>query len=386
MAATEGSPTSTIVSRDELLGPLRQLVASATAEPVAWRLEQLSGGFGNPVSLGLYRVSGEGQDGGRAFTWSLVLKMAQSPANVGMPDLGGGDDVTHWNYWRREALLYQSDLLARLPSGLAAPRCYGVAEQPGNVTWLWLETIVDGYDGRWPVARYELAARHLGRMGGAFADGWRPEAYPWLSRSQLRQFTGEATKFAPWSLDAEGLAAAMKHPIFDRLFTPSGRDAFRTCVLEQGRLLDTLDQLPRTFGHQDAYPTNLMSRRDANGQEITVALDWALAGLAPLGSDLAQLFIGLCLNVGELDPAEAERLLMSAYRHGLRDSGWAGDEDTAVRGFLAATVVRLTFLLRFFLGPLLIGKSGSGAEATLDTLAEQIGPQARLLESLAGRT
>ena len=101
---------------------------------IAWQVAPLGGGFGNPVSLGLYRVSGQGHDGGRDFDWSLVLKMVQSPANVGMAQLGGGDDMTHWNYWRREALLHASSLLAGLPPGLEAPRCYGVAERPGDVT------------------------------------------------------------------------------------------------------------------------------------------------------------------------------------------------------------------------------------------------------------
>jgi hypothetical protein len=50
--------------------------------------------------------------------------------------------------------------------------------------------------------------------------------------------------------------------------------------------------LPLTLGHQDAYPTNLMSRYDDRGQEVTVALDWGWSA-SPIGSDLAQLFIGL---------------------------------------------------------------------------------------------
>lgn len=373
------------IDREDLLAPLARLMGSATAEPLAWRVEQLGGGFGNPVSQGLYRVSGQGRDGERAFDWSLVLKASQSPANVGMAHLGGGDDMTHWNYWRREAHLYPSDLLDRLPDGLAAPRYYGLSERPGDVYWLWLEAIADEFGGQWPAERYGLAARHLGRLSGAYLRDWRPEGYPWLGRALLRQFAVDISTFAPWSVDAGQIDAALDHPLSRRLFSDSGRDAFRACLLGYPRLLNALDRLPTTLGHQDAYPTNLMSRRDANGDPITVALDWALAGIAPLGSDLAQLFIGLIQNSDTPDFAAAERLLLGNYIQGLRDEGWTGDEAAANFGFVATTVFRLTFMLVFFLGGPLSGGTEGLADETLEGLAHDLRRQANLLAAFAPR-
>ena len=372
------------IDREDLLAPLARLMGSATAEPLAWRVEQLGGGFGNPVSQGLYRVSGEGHDGERAFDWSLVLKAAQSPANVGMGHLGGGGDATHWNYWRREAFLYQSDLLARLPAGMAAPRFYGAADRPGDVYWLWLEEIADGYGGQWPVARYGLAARHLGRLSGAYLRDWQPAGYPWLGRALLRQFAVDIRTFAPWSADAEQIIAALDHPLCRRLFSAAGRDAFRAILLGYPRLLDELDRLPTTLGHQDAYPTNLMSRMASDGQEVTVALDWGLAGVAPLGSDLAQLFIGLHQNHDGLDAAETQQRLLEDYVQGLRDMDWTGNAADAAFGFVGTTLFRLTFLLVFFLG----GPLSNGAELSdesLDEMAQNLSRQANLLAVLAPR-
>lgn len=371
-----------VIERDDLIAPFRRLVGRATAEPIAWQVAPLGGGFGNPVSLGLYRVSGQGHDGGRDFDWSLVLKMVQSPANVGMTQLGGGDDMTHWNYWRREALLHASSLLAGLPPGLEAPRCYGVAERPGDVNWLWYEEIVDSYGGQWPGARYGLAARHLGRLSGAYVSRWQAADYPWLGRALLRQFSSGIAFFAPWSTDAGRLAAAMQHPVFSRLLAPRSRDFFRICVLERERLLNALDRLPLTLGHQDAYPTNLMSRLDDHGQEVTVALDWGLAGVAPIGGDLAQLFIGLFENATELDPAGAERLVVDGYLQGLRDSGWMGAEGEAIFGFHGTTVFRIIFLLLFALGEPLSRAMAGESDEPLDTLAENLNRQARLLDYL----
>ena len=377
--------SSVVIERDDLIAPFRCLLNSATAEPIAWRATPQGGGFGNPVSLGVYRVDGDGRDDGRDFQWSLILKAVQSPANVGMAELGGGDDMTHWNYWRRELLIHSSSLLAGLPPGLEAPRCYGVAERPGNVAWLWYEEIVDNYRGQWPIARYELAARHLGRLSGACASPWQAADYPWLGQELLRQFSHGSAVLAPWITDPGRLAAAMEHPVFSRLFAPRIRDFFRVCVLERGRLLDALDRLPLTLGHQDAYPTNLMSRYDDRGQEVTVALDWGLAGVAPIGSDLAQLFIGLYENAADLNPAAAERLVVDGYLQGLRDSGWAGDEREAIFGFHGTTVFRLLFLLLFTLGGPLSRVMAGETDEPLDSLAGSLNRQAQLLDYLAPR-
>ena len=79
-----------------------------------WRVDPLGGGLGNPVSVGLYRFAGEGEADGELIAWSAVLKILQSPANAGWVNMGEGDDPSHWNYWQREPLIYQSGLLDAL--------------------------------------------------------------------------------------------------------------------------------------------------------------------------------------------------------------------------------------------------------------------------------
>ena len=69
-----------------------------------WTISQLGGGAGNPVSVGLYRFECTGQDRDEQVVWSVILKILQSPANVGWENMGEGEDQTHWNYWRREVL------------------------------------------------------------------------------------------------------------------------------------------------------------------------------------------------------------------------------------------------------------------------------------------
>ncbi len=74
MAETEGVPP---IGLDE--ARLRDLVPlvleSATAKLVSWRWERLQYGGTNPVSGGLYRLTGMAHNGGESIPWSLGLKV-----------------------------------------------------------------------------------------------------------------------------------------------------------------------------------------------------------------------------------------------------------------------------------------------------------------------
>lgn len=88
------------IEREQVTAVVRQSTQRPSLKIQDWRVSRLGGDLGNPVSIGLYRFAGVGQDGAERVNWSVVLKILQSPANVG------------WNYWRRELLIYQA-LMAR---------------------------------------------------------------------------------------------------------------------------------------------------------------------------------------------------------------------------------------------------------------------------------
>jgi len=182
------SPIHQWIDNNRLTPVVRQVVHRETLQLQDWRVTQLGGNAGNPVSLGLYRFEGNGMDGDEPVAWSVILKILQSPANVGWQNMGEGEDQTHWNYWKRELYVYQSGLLEVLPEGMAAPRCYGVEELPGNMALMWLEDIRDSMDSAWPLERYALAARHLGRLNGMFTSDHSIPAIPWLSLDRNRQW------------------------------------------------------------------------------------------------------------------------------------------------------------------------------------------------------
>src|SRR5262245_51467453 len=103
---------------------VRQAVGSETASLIDWQVAPIRGGARNT----LYRFVGNAQHQGKIVPWSLVLKVVPSSIS--------DDDPTAWFYWKREPLAYQSGLLADLPGGLRAPRCFGVVELPDGDNWL----------------------------------------------------------------------------------------------------------------------------------------------------------------------------------------------------------------------------------------------------------
>jgi hypothetical protein len=152
------------------LTPLvRQALDSTSALLVDWQVAPFGGGASHSV----YRFAGSAQNQSMIIPWSLVLKVVSMPTTE--------DEPSAWRYGRRELLAYQSGLLEGLPAGLAAPRCFGVVEQPGGGGWLWLEEISHAATGRWPPERFTAVARQLGNFSAAWLTRRSLPAYPWLS-------------------------------------------------------------------------------------------------------------------------------------------------------------------------------------------------------------
>jgi aminoglycoside/choline kinase family phosphotransferase len=109
-------------------------------------------------------------------------------------------------------------------------------------------------------------------------------------------------------------------------------------------LLDAADRLPQTFCHRDYFNNNLFGRRLSDGQEQTVAIDWALAGPGPVGEDAFRMaWVTAYVLSSELSIRELDAIVFESYLAGLRDAGWSGDASAVRLGYaswaLAAPVV-----------------------------------------------
>jgi hypothetical protein len=311
-----------------LLRDLVPRVVRSTAELVTWHCSRLDYGGSNLASGGLYRVGGTAQDTGETVSWSLILKIVCSPASLDEDTrrrpLAPSDDVGHWNYWQREVLAYHSGLLDSLEGGVVAPRCYGVTEQPGGTVWLWLEDIVEAYATPWPLERYGLAARHLGAWQGTYLAGRSLPDAPWLARGWLRSWGANARAMRALAADV----AAWQQPRAQQAFGRPLYAAYQRLAAEAEAWLEVLDSVPQTLCHYDFLRPNLFARR-VDGQEETVAIDWAYVGHGPVGADAGTLVFGTLLrpelpatHAGDLD-----RTVFASYLAGLRTSGWQGDPD-----------------------------------------------------------
>lgn len=314
-----------------LMPLVRRALDSNTVEMTNWDRQQIRGSAGGlSGGWGVYRFLGDARDQGQSVGWSLVLKAIRLTSS--------SDDPSSSNYWKREVQAYQSGLLDDLPDGLAAPRCFGVQEQPDGGFWIWMEDVQDDIGSKWPLEHYGVVARHLGQFNGAYLTGKPIPSQPWLSGGWLRQWVA---RHAP---TRDQLPSALGHPLVRRAFPPDVAGGLLHLWAEQDRFFDALDRLPKTFCHMDAFPRNLLTRHTAEGDHQTVAIDWAFTGIGAIGEELVPLTqASLGLLMVEMDRApELDALVFDSYLQGLRDAGWRADPRLVRLGYTATSALRYT--------------------------------------------
>jgi hypothetical protein len=235
--------------------------------------------------------------------------------------------------WRHEADVYASGFLETLPPGIVAPRVYAIDRAEAQVS-LWLEDVVESVSV-WPLPRYAVAARDLGRFNGAYLAGRSMAGAPPLRSDWLAGWVAMTGKRG---LDLLDDPAITDHELVRRAVPRAWLDRLRALHGQRTRLLAALERLPQTVSHLDAWRANLIAR-DRDGATETVAIDWSLLGLAPAGQEIAVFVTGARLWLA-IEPAAANaigELSFGAYLDGLRDAGWAGAEGD-VRFAYAASV------------------------------------------------
>jgi len=309
-----------------ILTPLvRQSIQRDKAEIIAWKMETLYGG--GSLNSEIRRFSGTARDGGEVLDWSLILKIIRSTDRQ--------EDPTSRRYWKREALAYQSGLLDQLPGRICAPRCFGIVEQAGLEMWLWLEEIIDEIRGRWSLDHYGNVARQLGQFNAAGLGKQAEFAYPWLTKGILRESVGDSVpEFPPQILTHPFVAQVWPNDIYEWMLQ---------VWLKNKAWIENIERQPQTFAHLDAFRRNMFSRRDQQNNLQTVIIDWAFAGSAAAGEEIAPL-VAASLNFLEFDSAQAKNLdqvVFEGYLQGLRAGGWRGDPRTVRSTYAVSSILRL---------------------------------------------
>ena len=278
------------------------------------------------LARSVFDVQGMGRVGGAERPWSLVLKVLGPAA--------GPDDPTLAGYWKREMLLYGSGLLDDLPAGLRAPRCYGYDEPIDGVVWLWLEHVREDGERMWPLARWALAARHLGRFNGAYLAGRPLPRAPWLGGRRLR------TTLERHRSHVAQIAAAPDNPELRRWWPPRVVAAILRLWEERDTFYEALERLPQTFCHGDAIRRNLLA-----GADETVAVDWEFAGHYAVGEEVGQT-LSVASAFYDVEPADLpamDEALFANYLDGLREAGWRGNSTQVRFAYAAHAALRNLF-------------------------------------------
>jgi hypothetical protein len=332
--ATAGAPE---LDRGRLVDVAASSLGRAVDSIGDWTVAPLAYNVFNPVSQGVYRVTGIAVSGGMSLPWSAMLKICRAPTSDELAQAtdDGRRILTETLRWDREGDAYASGLLDTLPDGLVAPRCLGVDRHDGTL-WIWLDEVIDE-SAQWDVERYAIAARHLGRLGGEYLAGRELPTNPWLSRGAIRAWSSYFSRSMPAILEDDTIWA---QPIVVDLFHAGARADLRAIWQERERWWDALEGLPQTLSHVDAFRANLMSRT-VGGEVTTVAIDWAFVGIAPLAADVAQLVVASLFYHGDrLDPGELTSATLEATVEGLRDAGYRVSAAELERAYAINAVAR----------------------------------------------
>ncbi|MER7476121.1 aminoglycoside phosphotransferase [Streptomyces sp. NPDC126510] len=283
--------------------------------------EPLTHNPSNGVTAGVWRVTG----GDR----SAVLKVLTRTKETAVA-WSASNDPRHWNFWRREAYVYRSGI-ARVwqPHGIRAPRLLECVERPDGDVALWLEDVPGEPATVWSLTRHVEHAHRLGAAQGAVGAG---EDTPWLSQRFLRDYTSAQTTGRALLDDDE----AWRHPLVRLHFPPGLREDMVRLHHDREWFLTVMESLPRALCHLDQWPANVVSDRSGTG----VLFDWAFTGDGALGEDLGNYLPDCVLDVfvPAADLPGLAKAAYDAYLHGLRESGWRGDERLVRLGVCASAV------------------------------------------------
>jgi hypothetical protein len=198
---------------------------------------------------------------------------------------------------------------------------------------LWIEDMEFALPATiWPVERYAMASRDLGRAQGEFVVGRTLPDEPWLSRGWLRAYLAQRDTDIPLLEDPTAWATPLARSwLPERLARPLV-DMRR----DQESFLMALEQTPQSLCHFDLHPANLFGLDDE-----TVLIDWSFIGIGALGEDAGNLVADSVLDfhVGSERIDDLYEVVHEGYLAGLQDAGWTGSPevvDLAMRATIAA--------------------------------------------------
>lgn len=311
---------------DQINACIQSIYGDAAVELVSITCDDIGYKTPNFTTSGIFRLHGLVKLHNEYKALCVILKIIK-------PDTAEKDSFEHHNYWRREALVFESGVLRELPDSISATESYLVEEQQDGTIWLWMEYVKGEYANT--VEQFSYIARQLGRFNGAYVTEIKmvPD-HEWICRAWLKSWTTASRMYAP---NIEAYAS--------RLTTKNEQSTwawYKDILRNIDSAIESLQQLPRVLAHQDLSQMNMLLVRNEESQSQLFLIDWQFMSISGIGEDLGKLF-GVNLSLGIIPPDQYIRFqnsVFNAYLEGLRDMGWQGDARLVRYGFCLSTALR----------------------------------------------
>jgi len=290
----------------------------------------------NFTTSGIYHLHGTARlQSSAETTWSMIVKVIK-------PDSEEKNSAAHHNYWRREAHVFETEILNDLPNDIKVTRCFAVEELTDATTWIWMEHIRGEYPDT--LNEFTFIAEQIGQFNGAYLTGDKIlPRYDWLCKAWLTSWTTASRNYAP---DVASYAERLSNDRLQRLWS-----WYQDLIAELDHTLESLQQLPRVLAHQDLSQMNMLLVTDEHHSTQLALIDWQFMSISGVGEDLGKLY-GVNMSLGIIQPEQYEEfqtILYRSYLKGLRAAGWQGDERLVRYGFCLSTALRSVWEIpRFF--------------------------------------
>lgn len=304
---------------------VKQIIGESNIEIVSYTCNDLNYKTPNFTTAGIFHLQGIAAKNHELLPWSIIIKIIKS-------DSEEKDNPHHHNYWRREALVFQSMVLEDLPYNIKAPKCYLVEEQEDGMVWLWMERIEGEYAST--KEQFDFIAEHIGRFNGEYLMGKSIPEETWICTAWLQSWVTSSRRYAPNPEEyIDHLNNEQEQSIWEW---------FESFTTQTDKMLNSLSRLPRVLAHQDLSQMNMLLSKNHVEEGRLALIDWQFMSISGIGEDLGKMF-GVNMSLGIIPThliEEYKESLFNAYITGLKSTGWQGDERLARYGYYLSTSLR----------------------------------------------
>lgn len=246
----------------------------------------------NFTTSGIYSLHGSVKlQSNENKSWRIIVKIIT-------PDSEEKNAAQHHNYWRREALVFESGILNELPDSVKTTRCFLVEELPDETIWIWMEHIKGEYAST--MNEFSFIARQLGRFNGPYLTGDKLlPRHDWICNAWLKSWTTASRKYAPY---VDTYMERLSDDYFQTIWS-----WYQRLIGRLEHAIESLQQLPRVLAHQDLSQMNMLLLTSNNKPDKLALIDWQFMSISGVGEDLGKMY-GVNMSLGIIQPDQYDEL------------------------------------------------------------------------------